>query len=53
MALVLAARLWDERTAQAIQLSVEYVPQPPFDSGSLETARPEAVEDLARILSPA
>lgn len=42
MALTLAAKLWDEATAQAIQLNMEYAPEPPFASGSPETA-PEAV----------
>ncbi|CAM2005378.1 DJ-1/PfpI family protein [Acanthopleuribacter pedis] len=34
MALTLAARLRGEDIAQAIQLGLEYDPQPPFDSGS-------------------
>lgn len=38
MALTLAALLTDEVTAQAIQLLIEYDPQPPFDSGSLAKA---------------
>jgi putative intracellular protease/amidase len=38
MALVLAARLTDELTAKAMQLMVEYDPQPPFDAGSLAKA---------------
>ncbi|PNG96063.1 Isonitrile hydratase [Streptomyces malaysiensis] len=38
MALTLAALLTDEVTAQAIQLWIEYDPQPPFDSGSLAKA---------------
>ncbi len=46
MALVLAARLAGEDTAQAIQLGIEYDPQPPFDSGSPRTARPELVDAL-------
>ncbi|KUJ67130.1 thiamine biosynthesis protein ThiJ [Streptomyces albus subsp. albus] len=41
MGLHLAARLSDERTAQAIQLGVEYDPRPPFDTGSPEKAGPE------------
>jgi transcriptional regulator GlxA family with amidase domain len=55
MALHLAAKLTDERTAQALQLAVEYDPQPPFDTGSPEKADPELqqlalklVEDAAR-----
>ena len=38
MALTLAARLAGDDIAQAIQLAVEYDPQPPFDAGSLEKA---------------
>ncbi|MDW5322448.1 DJ-1/PfpI family protein [Plantactinospora sp. KLBMP9567] len=34
MALVLAAQLADRITAEAIQLAIEYDPQPPFDAGS-------------------
>jgi putative intracellular protease/amidase len=47
MALLLAARLAGEETAQAIQLSIEYDPQPPFDSGS-PTKAPAAVVELVR-----
>jgi putative intracellular protease/amidase len=43
MALTLAARLTDETTAQAIQLGIEYDPQPPFDAGAEDKAPPEAV----------
>jgi putative intracellular protease/amidase len=34
MALVLAAEIAGEEVARAIQLSIEYDPQPPFDAGS-------------------
>jgi putative intracellular protease/amidase len=47
MALVLAARLAGDTVAQAIQLSIEYDPQPPFDCGSLAKA-PSAVVDVVR-----
>jgi putative intracellular protease/amidase len=47
MALVLASRIAGDTTAQAIQLSIEYDPQPPFDAGSLEKASPHLV-DLVR-----
>ncbi len=47
MALTLAARLGDEDTAKAIQLGIEYDPQPPFDAGSPAKAGPAIVE-LAR-----
>ncbi|MEV0321692.1 DJ-1/PfpI family protein [Streptomyces sp. NPDC050658] len=38
MGLHLAARLADERVAQAMQLAVEYDPDPPYDTGSPEKA---------------
>jgi transcriptional regulator GlxA family with amidase domain len=44
MTLTLAARIAGEDLAQAIQLGIEYDPQPPFDSGSSAKARPEIVE---------
>ncbi len=34
MALALAARIAGDTVAQAIQLGIEYDPQPPFDAGS-------------------
>ena len=44
MALALASRIAGERVAQAIQLSMEYDPQPPFDAGSPAKAPAEIVE---------
>jgi putative intracellular protease/amidase len=44
MALVLVAKLAGPEVAQAIQLGIEYDPQPPFDCGSVEKASPEIVE---------
>jgi putative intracellular protease/amidase len=44
MALTLAAHIAGETLAQAIQLGIEYDPQPPFDSGSTATATPEVVQ---------
>jgi len=41
MSLRLASLLTDDHTAQALQLAVEYDPQPPFDTGSPEKAGPE------------
>ena len=46
MALALAAELAGEEVAQAIQLGIEYDPQPPFDAGSPEKAPPPIVEAL-------
>lgn len=44
MALVLAAKIGGPELAQAIQLGIEYDPQPPFDAGSVEKAPAEIVE---------
>ena len=44
MALVLATRIAGPRVAQAIQLAIQYDPEPPFDSGSPAKAPPEVVE---------
>jgi len=44
LALRLAAEIAGERVAQAIQLGIEYDPQPPFDAGSPEKAPAELVE---------
>jgi transcriptional regulator GlxA family with amidase domain len=52
MGLVLASRIAGPEVAQAIQLGIEYDPQPPFDSGSTEKARPETVE-LVRAVAAA
>jgi transcriptional regulator GlxA family with amidase domain len=38
MALESVARLVDEETARAVQLAIEYDPQPPFDAGSPSSA---------------
>jgi transcriptional regulator GlxA family with amidase domain len=46
MALTLAARIAGDRVAQAIQLAIEYDPQPPFDSGSPA----KAPADVVRLL---
>jgi putative intracellular protease/amidase len=46
MALTLAARIAGEEIAQAIQLGIEYDPQPPFRAGSPETAPPQVVEKV-------
>ena len=47
MALTLAARMAGDVVAQAIQLGIEYDPDPPFDTGSPEKAPSELV-DLVR-----
>jgi putative intracellular protease/amidase len=52
MGLVLAEKIAGRDVAGAIQLGLEYDPQPPFDAGSVEKARPETVE-LIRSLAAA
>ena len=47
MALTLAAMIHGDDVAQAIQLGIEYDPQPPFDAGSPAKA-PDAVVQAAR-----
>jgi putative intracellular protease/amidase len=51
MGLVLVAQLAGEETAKAIQLAIEYDPQPPFDSGSPAKATPELVALVSEIFS--
>ena len=46
MGLTLAAAIADERIAKAIQLLLEYDPQPPFDCGSVATAPAEIVSSM-------
>lgn len=50
MALYLAAQVGGEETAQAIQLMIEYDPQPPFDAGSIEKAAPSVRQAAERQL---
>jgi putative intracellular protease/amidase len=51
MGLVLVQQLAGEETAKAIQLAIEYDPQPPFDSGSPAKATPELVALVSEIFS--
>jgi transcriptional regulator GlxA family with amidase domain len=46
MALTLVARQYSDEVAQAIQLGIEYDPQPPFDAGSPGKAPSSVVERL-------
>ncbi len=50
MALTLAGYLAGDAEARAIQLMLEYDPQPPYDSGSLEKADPETRQRATEIL---
>jgi len=51
MALTLAAREAGPEVAQAIQLAIEYDPQPPFDAGSPDKAPPEIVELVRGVMA--
>ena len=46
MALTLVGRHWGDTVAQAIQLGIEYDPQPPYDAGSPGKAPVEVVAFL-------
>jgi cyclohexyl-isocyanide hydratase len=47
-ALTLATELFDEDTAQLVQLQLEYAPAPPFASGSPETAPVSVLEEARK-----
>jgi transcriptional regulator GlxA family with amidase domain len=49
MALTLADRIAGPQVAQAIQLGIEYDPQPPFDAGSPDKAPQEIVDIVAAV----
>jgi transcriptional regulator GlxA family with amidase domain len=51
MALTLAGILWGDTFAQGVQLAIEYDPEPPYDSGSVEKATPEVVDFIRGLLS--
>lgn len=50
LGLTLAGELWGDEVAQAVQLGIEYDPQPPYDSGAPSKAAPEILE-LVRAVS--
>ncbi len=52
MALVLAERVSDTLTAQAIQLVIEYDPHPPHDTGTLSKAAPDVVQRAIEVGRP-
>ena len=45
--------LVDRRTAEAIQLRLEYNPAPPFNAGSPDTAPPEILALMKERIAPA
>ncbi len=50
MALRLVDRMFGETAAQAVQLGIEYDPDPPHDAGSLEKAPPEVVAAVRAVM---
>ncbi|WNV84532.1 DJ-1/PfpI family protein [Umezawaea sp. Da 62-37] len=50
MALALAGILWGDDVAKGLQLAIEYDPQPPYDSGSVEKAPAEVVEAVRGLM---
>ena len=52
LALTVAAEVAGEAYAQGIQLGVEYAPDPPFNAGRPDTAPPEVVERMRRMMAP-
>ena len=48
MALRLSALLFDDTAAKAMQVMIEYDPQPPFDAGSVAKAGPEVMARAAQ-----
>jgi cyclohexyl-isocyanide hydratase len=51
-ALTLVSMLLDRKTAEAIQLRLEYNPAPPFTSGSPDTAPPEVLALIKERIAP-
>ncbi len=49
-ALTVIAEIWGDEEAKAIQLFLEYDPQPPFDCGSPERAGPERTAKAKKML---
>ncbi len=52
-ALTLVSIMVDRKTAEAIQLRLEYNPAPPFNSGSPDTAPPEILALMREKIAPA
>lgn len=50
MGLTLASHLFGDDAAKAVQLAIEYDPQPPFDSGAPSKASPELVAFVREIM---
>jgi transcriptional regulator GlxA family with amidase domain len=50
MGLTLASRMFGDDAAKAIQLAIEYDPQPPFDNGAPSKATPELLTFLGEMM---
>jgi len=50
MGLTLAAKLFGDEAAQAVQLAIEYDPQPPFDAGAPSKVTPELLAFVREIM---
>jgi transcriptional regulator GlxA family with amidase domain len=50
MGLTLASRLFGDDAAKAVQLAIEYDPQPPFDCGAPSKATPELLTFLGEMM---
>jgi transcriptional regulator GlxA family with amidase domain len=53
LAFTMVGKLWGPEMAQAVQLGIEYDPQPPYDSGAPSKAAPEIRELVATVLNEA
>jgi transcriptional regulator GlxA family with amidase domain len=53
LALALVGRLHGDEVAQAVQLGIEYDPQPPYDSGAPSKASPEIRELVTAVMRDA
>jgi transcriptional regulator GlxA family with amidase domain len=51
MALRLVQLIHGDEAAQAVQLGIEYDPQPPFDAGAPEKAPPQIVEAVRAVMN--
>jgi transcriptional regulator GlxA family with amidase domain len=51
MGLLLVQKMFGDEAAQAVQLGIEYDPQPPFDSGAPEKADPQIVEAVRQTMA--
>jgi len=52
LALAIIAQLWGAGMARAVQLALEYDPQPPFAAGSPKTASPDEVQRILQRSQP-